>query len=226
MLDLGCAGGDLSARLRAQGHHVTAVDIAIHPGVKAKVDRFVEGDLDEGIPETVGGHYDLILAADVLEHVRQPEQVLADARALLRPGGRVMVSIPNFGHWYPRSRVAMGIFDYDRRGILDATHVRFFTRRSFLHVAKQAGFEVARSGTTALPLEVLERGTASDATGGSVRSVLQGVDRLALALRPTLFAYQFLFELTPAPTSREIEVPEIDPPPPGIDPSGSWNIGG
>jgi 2-polyprenyl-3-methyl-5-hydroxy-6-metoxy-1,4-benzoquinol methylase len=210
VLDLGCAGGELSARLRAQGHHVTAVDIAIHPGVEAKVDRFVVADLDAGIPKTVGGDYDVILAADVLEHVRQPEQVLADARALLRPGGRVIVSIPNFAHWYPRSRVAMGVFDYDRRGILDATHVRFFTRRSFLHVATQAGFEVARSDTTSLPLEVLERGSASDSRDRSARSVLQGFDRLALALRPTLFAYQFLFDLTPEPRSPQIALPEID----------------
>ena len=213
VLDLGCAGGELAARIRAQGHHVTAVDIAMHPDVEAKVDRFVEADLDGGIPETVGGEYDVILAADVLEHVRNPEQVLADARAMLRPGGRVIVSIPNFGHWYPRSRVAIGVFDYDRRGILDATHVRFFTRRSFLHMATHAGFEVARSDTTSLPSEVLERGSGNESDGAVVQQVLQGVDRLALAVRPTLFAYQFLFDLTPAPKPPQIAVPELGPSP-------------
>ena len=189
---------------------MTAVDIEVDPAIEAKVDRFIEADLDAGIPESVGTDYDVIVAADVLEHVRHPERVLADARSRLAPGGRVIVSVPNFGHWYPRSRVAMGIFDYDRRGILDASHVRFFTRRSFLHIAKQAGFEVARSDTTSLPLEVLERGSASASTRRGIRNALRGADRLGLTLRPTLFAYQFLFDLMPAQTPAEIAVPEID----------------
>jgi len=199
VLDLGCSGGDLAARLQAQGHHVTAVDLVPLPGVEDKVDRFVCADLDEGIPEEVGDGFDVILAADVLEHVRHPERVMCDARRLLRPDGRLIVSIPNFGHWYPRARVALGVFDYDRRGILDTTHVRFFTRRSFQHLAEHAGFAVRRTDTTSLPLEVVERGGQQGAWGG-VRGFLERTDQLSLTLRPTLFAYQFLFDLTPVST--------------------------
>ena len=54
----------------------------------------------------------------------------------LGEGGRIIISVPNFGHWYPRVRTALGIFDYDQRGILDKTHVRFFTRRSLLRMIK------------------------------------------------------------------------------------------
>src|SRR5690606_26256327 len=116
---------------------------------------------------------------------------------------RVIVSVPNFGHWYPRARVAVGAFDYDRRGILDSTHVRFFTRRSFLHLVDSAGFTVRRQETTGLPLEVAERGAGEEGAGGAATAagpgVLQRLDRLAVRLRPTLFAYQFLFDLAPAP---------------------------
>lgn len=195
VLDLGCSDGALSARLRAQGHHVTAVDLAPVGGVEGRVDRFVQGNLDEGIPAEVGDGFDLVLAADVLEHVRAPERVLADARRLLRPDGRVIVSVPNFAHWYPRARTAIGAFDYDRRGILDVTHVRFFTRRSFLNLVEGAGFSVRRSETTGLPLEVAERG--GEAGAASTPGVLQRLDRLAVRVRPTLFAYQFLFDLAP-----------------------------
>ena len=109
------------------GHHVTGVDLVAHDGVKERVDRFVEADLEHGVPPEVGEPFDVVLAADVLEHVRSPGRILEDVRSVLAPGGSLMVSVPNFGHWYPRARVALGRFDYDRRGILDQDHVRFFT---------------------------------------------------------------------------------------------------
>jgi glycosyltransferase involved in cell wall biosynthesis len=198
VLDLGCSVGALAQRLRDQGHHVTAVDVEALPGIEDRVDRFIRADLEAGIPDEVGDGYDVVVAADVLEHVRRPEQLLADARRVLRPGGRLLVSIPNFAHWYPRTRVALGAFDYDRRGILDATHVRFFTRRSFLHLARQAGYAVRRTGVTSLPLEVVERGGDVGSAKG-LRSVVQRIDRLALSVRPTLFGYELLFDLTPLP---------------------------
>ena len=196
VLDLGSSDGALAARLRAQGHHVTAVDLEAHPAVEGRVDRFIRADLDHGIPDEVGDGYDVVLAADLLEHVRNHDKVLADAHRVLRPGGRVIVSVPNFGHWYPRLRTALGVFDYDRRGILDATHVRFFTRRSFLHLARQAGFTVRRADVTGLPLEVAERG-AGEGGGAPSPGVVGRLDRLATRARPTLFAYQFLFDLAP-----------------------------
>jgi 2-polyprenyl-3-methyl-5-hydroxy-6-metoxy-1,4-benzoquinol methylase len=198
VLDLGCSGGALARRLRDQGHHVTAVDVEALPGITERVDRFIQADLEAGIPEEAGDGYDVVVAADVLEHVRRPEKLLSDARRVLRPGGRLLVSVPNFAHWYPRTRVALGAFDYDRRGILDATHVRFFTRRSFLHLARQSGYAVRRTDVTSLPLEVVERGGEPGEAKG-LRNVLQRADRLALSLRPTLFGYQLLFDLTPLP---------------------------
>ena len=91
------------------------------------------------------------------------------------------------------------MFDYDRRGILDATHVRFFTRRSFLHLATQAGFTVRRSDVTGLPLEVAERGAGEIDDAPAKPGLVQRIDRLATRARPQLFAYQFLFDLAPTP---------------------------
>ena len=62
------------------------------------------------------GPFDVVLAGDVLEHVRDPGRVLEQARELLAPGGRLIVSVPNFGHWYVRLRTVLGVFDYDQRG--------------------------------------------------------------------------------------------------------------
>ena len=88
--------------------------------------------------------------------MRHPDRLLADMRRRLRSGGAVVASIPNFAHWYPRIRVALGPFDYDRRGILDRGHMRFFTRRSFERLAAEQDFAVLRREAVGMPLEVVE----------------------------------------------------------------------
>jgi methionine biosynthesis protein MetW len=198
VLDLGCSDGELAARLRAMGHEVVGVDFEEHEGVRDRVVEFHQADLDRGVPDAVGDDFDIVLAADVLEHLRSPEGILDDLRARLRPGGSLITSIPNFGHWYPRTRVAIGRFDYDARGILDRGHLRFFTKRSFAALVDEAGWEIRRSESIGLPLEVVDRG-ASEASGdGKGKGLVGRIDRAAVSLRPQLFAYQFLYELAPA----------------------------
>ena len=200
VLDLGCSGGLLAERIRAFGHRVTGVDFLELPGVRDRLDDFVCADLDLGLPTalTERGRYDVVIAADVLEHLRTPERLLDQIRSVLAPGGTLIVSVPNVGHWYPRGRIALGLFDYDQRGILDFTHLRFFTRRSFLKMLRQAGFRVLREEATGLPLEILAHGT------GPVAGAARALDRVAVDARPTLFGYQFVFrcglagESTPA----------------------------
>jgi hypothetical protein len=114
-----------------------------------------------------------------------------------------VASVPTFGHWYPRVKTALGHFDYDRRGILDRDHVRFFTRRSFERLAREHGYAVRRRDYTGLPLEVVERGSATTQQAepteqaGLARRIVARVDRIGVTLRPTLFAYQFVYELVP-----------------------------
>jgi 2-polyprenyl-3-methyl-5-hydroxy-6-metoxy-1,4-benzoquinol methylase len=200
ILDLGCSDGALGARLVAQGHTVVGVDVAELKGVRERLSDFYEADLDAGIPDEVGGDYDIVLAADVIEHVRSPETLLGQIAGRLRSGGSLVASVPNFGHWYPRARVALGRFDYDARGILDRTHLRFFTRRSFGRLLAETGWRVRRSESIGLPLGVADRGARSPAppgAGGGLRRLAGRIDESAVALRPQLFAYQFLYELEP-----------------------------
>lgn len=194
VLDVGCSDGQFGALVRAQGHTVVGVDLVKHDGVGARLDGFVEADLNQGLPDTGDQPYDLIIAADVLEHVIDPARLLQDMTSRLSDGGRILVSIPNFGHWYPRGRTAIGRFDYDQRGPLDQGHVRFFTRRSFERLVTSNGLRIVERDTVGSPVDVLERGKEGT-TVGSIAASIGAADRAATRAWPTLFGYQFLYQL-------------------------------
>ncbi len=193
ILDLGCSSGYLSAELRALGHTVIGVDVEELEGVRKRVDEFVQCDLNDGIPSQAGVGFDVVLAADVLEHVAEPARLLHDAAKVLEPNGSMIACVPNISHWYPRTRVAAGRFAYERRGILDRGHLRFFTRRTFRTLASDCGFDIARFAAVGVPFEVIDRG--GKGTRGSAIRAAEKIDSLATRLWPTMFGYQLLFEL-------------------------------
>lgn len=201
VLDIGCSSGAMASKASEMGHVVTGIDIEKHDEVINSVDHFVEADLSLGIPDEVSGGFDVIIAADVLEHVPNPAKLMAEIATRLTPGGSLLISVPNFAHWYPRARVAFGLFDYDRRGILDQGHLRFFTRRSIEKMINKAGFVICQREIVGLPFEVTDRGGPIAGEKKGVTSLLRHVERIALRLRPTLFGYQFLYELETKPAA-------------------------
>jgi hypothetical protein len=108
----------------------------------------------------------------------------------LTPDGSIMLCVPNIGHWYPRSRAALGMFDYDQRGILDASHLRFFTRRSIRKLVERSGYRVRRMEPVGLPLDAL-------GIEGMKGRLVRLLDHFLVTLWPTLFGYQFIIEATP-----------------------------
>jgi glycosyltransferase involved in cell wall biosynthesis len=190
ILDLGCSSGLLAERLRAMGHHVVGVDLYEIPGVGERTSAFFRADLNEGIPPEVGGDFDIVLGADVLEHLVDPAALLRQISAVLSPDGSAILCVPNVAHWYPRFRSTLGAFDYDQRGILDATHIRFFTRRSIQRLVERNGFTVRRIEPVGLPLDAL-------GIEGSVARAIRVLDHVLLVTWPTMFGYQFIIEATP-----------------------------
>ncbi len=189
VLDVGCGPGWLAEALRRQGHHVTGVDVAEEPGVGGRTDNFIRADLETGIPDSVGADFDVVIAADVIEHVRRPDVLLMEMAHRLATGGTIIASVPNISHWYPRGRTMIGLFDYDQRGILDTTHLRFFTRRSFTRLAKQVGLQPIARRHTGLPFDALGVGTER-----SLGRAAALIDRALVRMWPTMFAYQFVYE--------------------------------
>ena len=191
ILDLGCSSGLLAERLRAMGHHVTGVDVHELAGVGERTSAFYKADLNEGIPPEVGSDFDLVLAADVLEHLVDPAALMRQVRDVLSPEGSAIFCVPNVADWYPRFRSTVGMFDYDQRGILDATHLRFFTRRSIVKMIGRQGFTIRRIEPVGLPLDAL-------GLEGTRGKLVRLADSLLLSLWPTLFGYQFIVEAVPA----------------------------
>src|SRR5262249_64841 len=191
ILDVGCSGGLLAEQMRALGHHVVGLDNVEIPEVRGRVDTFVHGDLEDGITAEVGDGFDVVVAADVIEHVRRPDMLLQQMARVLAPNGELLVSTPNFGHWYPRIRVVTGTFGYDRRGILDETHLRFFTAKTLRTLFSSHGLDIAELRHTGLPLDVLSRGDTRSSR------VARRVDHALVRARPTIFAYQFVVRARP-----------------------------
>jgi len=190
ILDLGCSSGLLAERLTGMGHHVVGVDLYEFPEAAERMSAFYKADLSQGVPPEVGTGFDLVLMADVLEHLSEPEVLLEQCMDLLTPEGSVILCVPNIAHWYPRTRAALGMFDYDQRGILDATHLRFFTRRTIRKLVERSRYTVRRMEPVGVPLDAL----GLEGTSGRL---VRLVDHFLVTLWPTMFGYQFIVEVTP-----------------------------
>jgi SAM-dependent methyltransferase len=147
ILDLGCSSGALGAALKA-GRDVEVVGVELDPGYAAdarnRLDRVIEGDLETLDPATLAlGTCDCLIAADVLEHLRDPWRVLAAFVSVLQNGGTAVVSLPNVR--YLETLTALGLRGtWPRRdeGIFDRTHLRWFTLADARALVTQAGLRV------------------------------------------------------------------------------------
>ncbi len=145
VLELGCAAGEHGAVLLASGRARTVVGVdrfVPTDAAQARLTRFERADVVEWVA-TSAEQFDTIIALDVLEHLEDPWSVVAASSRLLRADGRFVASIPNvrFGKVL-FDLLARGRFDYRDAGVLDRTHLRFFTRRSIVAMFEGAGYEV------------------------------------------------------------------------------------
>jgi 2-polyprenyl-3-methyl-5-hydroxy-6-metoxy-1,4-benzoquinol methylase len=186
VLDVGCAAGSLAQCLSQKKHcSVTGVehDRALAEKARLYCDRVYAGDVEsEKLLVQIKGPFDAIVFADVLEHLRRPEAVLKAARRLLKENGAVYVSIPNVANWRLRFRLLAGRFQYTDTGILDQSHLRFFTRQSAAALLRSCGFQPVGMKTTS----------------GKGRLI----PALLSALAPGWFAYQFIFKAVKCRPSR------------------------
>jgi SAM-dependent methyltransferase len=156
LLDVGAANGYLAERLSAQGYEVTCLegDASLAEVASKKCLSCMIVDLDGPIPP-LSGLFDVIVYADILEHLKDPLRTLTLINRYLERDGIVIVSIPNVANVWVRLQLLLGKFDYADRGILDRTHLRFFTLKSFRIFLREASLEVVELFSTPIPLPLV-----------------------------------------------------------------------
>lgn len=158
ILEIGCASGATLQWLKARWPEAETFGVEgygdIEAELAANVDHCLIADLNEPLPDL--GRFDLILALDVLEHLADPGRVTAELAKMLIPGGAVIVSVPNVAHYSVAAPLFFrGRFDYADRGILDRTHIRFFTADSAPQLLEDAGLVVEDAVVTRIQGKIL-----------------------------------------------------------------------
>lgn len=146
-LDIGCAAGRLGGQLQAAGIISFCDGIEPHPAAAStaasQLQRVWNRDFVDALSEVTWEDYDLFILADVLEHLLDPWRSLRDLHDRVRPGARLMVSVPNIRHYsVSLPLLFLGRFDYVDAGIMDRTHLHFFTSGSLRETVETSGWRV------------------------------------------------------------------------------------
>jgi glycosyltransferase involved in cell wall biosynthesis len=191
VLELRCGDGAFGAELVRVGNSVVGLDPEPKVPVTAGFEDVIRADVEEGLAHLAHNsaqQFDRILMLDILEHLREPASILELAKALLTPRGKLILSVPNAVNLTVRAMVMFGRFRYSDRGILDWSHLRFFTAESITDLLRKQGYRITARHYTVIPLE---RVIPMRSDSGLLR--LGGrVLRVITALAPDLFAYEIV----------------------------------
>ena len=205
VLELGPGPGAMTRVLLARGYRVTVVEndpeaLKVLQSLGVEV---ISANLDgaDWLDALAGRRFDVVLACDVLEHLRAPEDVLQRLSDCVAPMGRLVISVPNIAYAGVVAAMRHGIFDYSDKGQLDRTHVRFFTKRSLEKVLLECGWSPRMWEANRLPVECSELAWCWNALSGDLRQAL-------LAGWQDFDVYQWMVVVTPSADTPAWEVAE------------------
>ncbi|HXI12610.1 MAG TPA: class I SAM-dependent methyltransferase [Thermoanaerobaculia bacterium] len=188
MLDLGAAGGELAAELRPLFRRIIGFELDVDRigQLRQRLDHVVIADLERvtKLPDQMN----VIVLADVLEHIRSQKRLLEMVRASLAPNGLAFISVPNIANATVRLGLLCGVFRYRERGILDETHVRFYTVATIREELENAGFEIVSLHGTSVPIRLILRDAIPE-------GILRFGEKLLVQITRTwkaFFAYQIV----------------------------------
>ena len=189
ILDLGCGTGLLAVALTQPDREIFGIELdeADSREAKARGIDVITGNVEEAVQLTSGRKFDVLIAGDILEHLANPSNLIEDFRILLTGAdGYAIISIPNIANITIRLQLLFGSFNYTERGILDSTHLRFFTKKSLTQLLLDSGFEIVDYQFSSMPIELIIEGRLPS----WLSYFLQQILRLVTRVFPTLFGYQ------------------------------------
>ena len=193
LLDLGAAGGELGQALSGQFDRRLGFEFQVDclPDLRSRFDQAVITDLEkvDRLPAGVRA----VVLADVLEHLRDPASVLRLVKGALASGGWLFVSVPNIANITVRLGLLFGVFEYRDRGILDNTHLRFYTLRTIRREIENAGFRIEAVRGSSIPLRLIIGRFTPEPLLRLGERILTAVTRMWRSL----FAYQIIIVARP-----------------------------
>ena len=191
-LDIGCGTGKLGAQLGDLGILTDGVtNSKPEKKIAKKILREVWlFNLEEGLPR-IDKSYDVVLMSHVMEHIANPHQLMRDLGNVLKESGQILCAIPNMLFLYNRLKLMMGRVEYEEFGLMDYTHLRWYTRKTLVELFQSYGYRVDAAlvhGYVPLgPIRKLLTGKAA-----------QSLDKTIVKLAPDLLACEFAFRFTPS----------------------------
>jgi 2-polyprenyl-3-methyl-5-hydroxy-6-metoxy-1,4-benzoquinol methylase len=145
VLDVACSRGYLGQRIKEKGNHVSGIEISGSAAREAEkvLDKVHVFDIEQPWPDHLRQEqFDVVVLAEILEHVFDPVEVLKEVNTALKPGGVIVITTPNFMTWTNRLRFLFGNFKYQEQGMFDFGHIRWFTYYYLHQILLQSGFEI------------------------------------------------------------------------------------
>lgn len=144
VLDIGCGTGELGRSLKKRGCYVIGIELnsKIVSLARANLDQVIEGDIEKIELPFEKGAFDCIILADILEHLIDPWHLLLKLRYYLSENGFLICSIPNVRHYSVIKDLILGKWEYEEEGLLDKTHLRFFTLSSIKKMIEDSGYKI------------------------------------------------------------------------------------
>jgi 2-polyprenyl-3-methyl-5-hydroxy-6-metoxy-1,4-benzoquinol methylase len=199
VLDVGAAQGILGQNLAGSGIEIDGIEPNPAWAEAARPHyRSVFVSPIECVSTLPPRTYAVVVCGDVLEHVVDPIAALRKLRAAATEDATFVISLPNVAHLAVRTMLLFGCFPRMQRGILDKTHLHFFTRKTAIQMLEEAGLRVERVSATPVPLDELWK----SGEGTILFRVMMRVQHVFVALLPRLFGYQWIFVARPLPDRR------------------------